>query len=481
MAHIECVLGLDMGTSGLKGTLLRRDGHVLATASAEYDFDSPHSGWAQIDPRSWETAARCVVLQLLQQETEARIAAVGIDGQMHGVLLVDAYGEALTPALLWPDTRASAELENWMNLSDRFKAPLANPLGPGMAGPLLLWAARNWPEQYQAAHRFLSPKDWLRTRLIPGVLVTDASDASATLLWDVVADDWHHALAEELGLPHALFPEIRPSSSIAGYLDPTTAARWSLPTGTPVSVGCGDVAATLRAIEKGPGALSIILGSGAQALVASIAPSASSQPTFHSFRSAGESYFGMAAPLNGGLALSRVRKLLAMEWSDLYDAPYLSISEDEPIFLPYFVGERIPTPTRGANAGWKGVGLSTTRTMLAATAVEGMLFGLRRAIEQLPDHAGLVQTVGGGSKHPGIRQLIANILGQPVSGRRIENTTAVGAALLAASIAGWDEPTIDEEGALLSQPESSDRIEARFARFQEASDRVAATPRPNGR
>ncbi|WP_104190973.1 FGGY family carbohydrate kinase [Cryobacterium sp. Y82] len=474
MADTECVLGLDLGTSGLKGTLLRYDGRVVATASAEYEFDSPHSGWAQIDAAKWELAARSVVGQLRQLAPDAQIEAVGIDGQMHGVLLVDERGEAIAPALLWPDTRAMAEVETWRTLAPHLKSALANPLGTGMAGPLLLWAAGHWPDQYRSAHRFLSPKDWLRTRLIPEVLVTDASDASATLLWDVVNNGWHRELAAELGIRASLFPEIRPSSSVAGRLDAATAASWSLPAGIPVSVGCGDVAATLTAINTGSATLSIIVGSGVQALVADITPTATAHPTFHSFRSATGSYFGMAAPLNGGLALKRVRDLLAMEWSEIYESPYLSIPNDEAVFLPYFAGERIPALTHASNAGWQGMGLSTSREMLAATAVEGMLFGLRRAIDQLPGHAGLIQMVGGGSKHHGIRQLAANVLGHPVAGRRIENATALGAALIAGKIAGWPAVVFDEDEALLSQPEPSTRIEGRFARFQEASDRVVA-------
>lgn len=464
MTATDFVLGIDMGTSALKAALVAIDGRVEAVATAEYPFDAPQPGWAETDPSVWEAAARAAVRDVLAAAPQARVVAIGIDGQMHGLVLVDERGETVAPAMLWPDDRARGVLEQWRACASATSiAALGNPLAAGMAGPMLSWMIENRPEAVARARSILSPKDWLRSRLVPCDPVTDASDASATLLWSVPVDGWHDELMAEVGIDRALCPEVLPSDALAGRLDAATAASWGLSAGTPVTVGAGDVAATLVAIDSADAALSVILGSGAQAMSWNVPDTfAAGRPRFHTYRAADARSFAMAASLNGGLALQSARTMLGVTWQELYASPFPSLREDDPIFLPYFAGERTPVAIPAGNAGWSGLHAGASRELLAAAAVEGMILGLRRSIEALPADRGVLQLVGGGGSDPGVRQLLADALGRPVLARAIPNVTAVGAARLAMRMLGAVLPLAEGE-VVLTEPSSSK--DERYARF----------------
>lgn len=471
----ECFLGIDLGTSGLKAALLGGDGTALAVATAEYAYQSPRPGWAQIDPDLWQQAARRAVRDVLDAAGAAQVTGVGIDGQMHALVLVGADGDAVAPALLWPDNRARDRLARWRRTVDpAVLAQLLNPLAAGMAGPMLDWVADTWPDRYAAARKLLSAKDWLRSRLIPGSWVTDPSDASATLLWNAVADDWHHQMVDELGLNAGLLPEIRPSAECAGTLEPRIARDWGLPVGIPVTVGSGDVAATLVGIDSPAYGLSIVLGSGAQALSWGAPGRPIAGPFgFHTYRAADDRRYAMAASLNGGLVLDHARTLLGMSWDELFAAPFLELRPEDPLFVPYLLGERVPVPIGAGNCAWTGITSATTTETLAAAAVEGVLFGVRRGVEALPATDGGVQAVGGGARSPRVRQLLADILGRPIAGRDIPNATAVGAALLAARMSGVDVVMADRPPSVATP---RGRADDRYRRFLAHTEQAAARP-----
>lgn len=473
-ASRECVLGLDMGTSGLKAVLLSLSGTLEAVASVAYAYDAPQPGWAETDPVVWEQAAKQAIHDLRASAPAAQIVAVGIDGQLHGTVLTDASGQELAPAILWPDTRARDVLrQRWEPLSEHLLTALGNPLAPGMPGPVMSWLAEHRPELYARAERFMSPKDWLRSRLIPGSFVTDPSDASATLLWDVRVQNWHFELVEQLGLRSELLPTTADSGSSAGSIPPAVAEEWQLPAGIPVSVGAGDVPATLRAIDDDCAAASLILGSGAQAISMRTPERLEHSPRFHIFRAPDARQFSLAAPMNGGLALDRVRGLLGLEWSELYDAPFNELTNADPIFLPFFIGERAPVPIAPNRAAWVEMGAGSTREVLAASAVEGMLFGMKRCMEVIPMDEGPVQIVGGGASDPRVQQLAADILGRTVIARTVPHATALGAAVLGLEALGHDSAAqlIPQGDRNWSEPRRSHA--ERYERFAAHADEAA--------
>lgn len=462
------MLGIDLGTSGVKVALVDLEGRPTGFASAVYENTSPEPGWAEIDPHVWEAAARDAVSDLIREHECVRIVGVGLDGQMHGVVLVDEAGDALMPALLWPDGRAEDGVRSWPDRLDMGTLrSLRNPLAAGMAGPLLEWVARQRPEVMAKARRALSPKDWLRSRLVFGSLVTDPSDASATLLWDVGADDWSLPLLAQLGLDVSLLPEVRPSSASAGTLDREAADRWSLPRGIPVTVGCGDVAATLLAVESADAESLVVIGSGAQAVLLGESPGIADagRPRFHTYRAADERTYAMVTTSNAGLALSRVRAMLGLSWEELYDAPFAALERDCPVFLPFFAAERLPKPVGAGSASWQRLSASTTGNTLAASAVEGVLFGVCRTVATLPSAHGTVQVVGGGGRDPRVRQFLADVLERPILTRKLSNTTVVGAAYLALRMLGLSPDAFGGEVEIL-EPRDSRR--ARWKLFLDA-------------
>ena len=473
MDRREASLGIDLGTSGVKVALMDAQGTALAAAARPFSVRSPRPGWAETPPAQWASAARAAVADVLSQRPGIQVVAVGIDGQMHGVVLV----RGVTPvrdAVLWPDSRADEELALWRGVPEKVRATLANPLTAGMAGPVLAWLARHEPEAIQAADTMVAPKDWLRMQLVPGEPVTDPSDASATLLWDVVAHDWCAPVVAAAGIEARLLPRVWPSTAAAGTLAPAEASWWGLPAGIPVSVGCGDAAATLVGANPVSGQLIVTVGTGIQVISPGAEPRADALPRHHTFASATGDYYAMAAPMNGGLALARVRELVGAGWSELYG----SLDSDphavgSVVFLPYFAAERLPRPVPAKSAGWRGLGLDAGRNALLRSALESVAFLTRRAVATLPGSGGAeLRLVGGGTRDRRFQQLLADVLGRPVRRCRTENVSALGAARL-----GWVAHGHEVTGAGMEvddavAPSETFDYGPRFDRFQELTEEL---------
>ena len=222
------VLGLDLGTSSAKAVVLDTEGRVLAQASAGYAVTSAAAGYAESDPGDWWRAVTACAREAVRT-ADARPAAIGLSGQMHGLVLPAPDGAAVRPAILWPDSRAVGALRAYRLLGSAALDRLANPLSPGMTGPLLLWIAEHEPRSYAAARWALQPKDWLRARLT-AEFHAEPSDASGTLLYDVPGDRWDLAAVSALGLDARLLAPLLPSSGApAGRLTPARAAELGLP------------------------------------------------------------------------------------------------------------------------------------------------------------------------------------------------------------------------------------------------------------
>jgi xylulokinase len=219
-------LGIDLGTSSLKALVLDVDGTIVGTASATYPIATPQPGWAESEPEAWWLAAARAVPEAAGAHA-SQIAAVGLSGQMHGVVLSDDAGRALRPAILWADSRTHRQLEAYGALSSELRRKLANPLATGMAGPTLLWLRDNERQHYREADWALQPKDWLRLRLIDEA-ATEPSDASGTLLYDLTTDYWAKDVLHELDLRLDLLAPIRESVEICGVLSRAAAAHLGL-------------------------------------------------------------------------------------------------------------------------------------------------------------------------------------------------------------------------------------------------------------
>jgi xylulokinase len=434
------VLGIDLGTSSVKVVALGPDGRPLAEATAGYEVTAPDAGQAESDPDAWWSATVAAVHECLSQAGPAP-AAIGLSGQMHGVVLTGELGQALRPAILWPDSRAVAEVAAYRRLPAGQLRQLMNPLAPGMAGPMLLWLATHEPGHYRNTAWALQPKDWLRMQLT-GIAASDPSDASATLLYDVPADRWHIELVEALGLDKALLPPLLRSAAQAGVLTRAAADALGLAAGTPVVTGAGDTAAGILGTGLTPGQVQMSIGSGIQIVTLRDAAIAADEPVTHLYRTAEDhGWYALAAILSGGIALDWVRRLLGADWPELYASATRPGRREDPVFLPHLAGERTPYLDPDLRGGWVGLGLGHDRTTLLRSALEGVAFAAAEALEALDSPGNgvtaAVRLSGRGSTAAAWRQLLANVLGRPVVASASINASGNGAALLAARLLGW--------------------------------------------
>ncbi len=431
-----CTLGLDLGTSSAKAVVVDAGGQVLSQASAGYTVTSAAAGYAESEPAHWWSAVTACARAAVQA-AGARPAAIGLSGQMHGLVLASADGQALRPALLWADSRATGSLRSYRLLGSRALARLANPLAPGMTGPMLVWIAENEPRTYAEARWALQPKDWLRARLT-GEVHAEASDASATLLYDVMGDRWDLEVVSGLGLEAGLLaPLLSSAGAPAGHLVATAATELGLPAGLPVAAGAGDTAAAALGSGIGPGEIQLTVGTGAQVVRPITAPVSRADAGVNLYRSATpEGWYHMGATVSAGLSLNWVREIMNATWEELYASA--DHSGQGPIFVPHLSGERTPYSDPALRGSWTALSLADDRASLLRSALEGTAFAIRDALDALlgDQRPPRLRLAGGGTLAAGWRQLLADVLGLPLHAVDMPAASGRGAALLGAHAAG---------------------------------------------
>ena len=478
-------LGIDLGTSSLKALVLDVDGSVVGTGSAPYPLLTPHPGWAEAEPEAWWAAAAIAVPEAAGVHA-AEIAAIGLSGQMHGVVLSDELGHALRPAIIWADSRTRKQLATYSELSPERRRTLANPIATGMAGPTLLWLRDHERQLYRRAQWALQPKDWLRLRMVHEA-ATEPSDASATLLYDMTTDYWAKDLLAELDLRLDFLAPIRESVEICGILTGSAAEHLRVRPNLPVVAGAADAAAA--AIAGGlldPGPVQLTIGSGAQVVAPRDRLAIDSTGRTHLYRAAApDRWYAMAAMQNAGIALEWVRAMLRASWEEVYDEAFaVAPGAEGLLFLPYLTGERTPYFDPDARGAWVGLRLVHTRGHLLRAALEGVAFAVRQGVEALLATgvpATELRLAGGGSFDPRWRQLLADVLEQPLLATATSSGSALGAALLAGvGFGAW--PDAHRVAALATPPTlvatpatSSDAYLEPYLRYRQLYLPIAAT------
>ncbi len=431
-------LGIDLGTGSVKALLLSEKGQVLREHSEAYEVQSKHSGWAETDPDAWWQAT-CKAVKLCCQDFEVK--AIGLSGQMHGLVLCQSDGKALRPAILWADTRSSETLALYNKLSIPEKQILANPIAAGMMGPSLLWLKQYESETYQKAELALSPKDWLRFKLV-NLAQTEPSDASATLLYDLQKDGWADGIIERLGLRHDFLPPLMRSSDIAGHLTKQAAQDLGLNPDIPVVAGGADAACSAFGSDlTQEGQVQINLGTAMQIFAIRDKAHLDLSLRTHLYRTVTDNYYAMAAMQNCGIAFEWVRRILGLSWPEMYSEAFEKTDSSKGlVFLPYLTGERTPHLNPFAQACWQGMRLEHERCHLLRAVFEGIAFALKDGLIALQE-TGLefksLRLAGGGSLHPAWQQLLADVLAYPLMPVEHPSASAVGAAKLAALSLGY--------------------------------------------
>lgn len=434
------LLGIDLGTSGVKVLVASADdAWPLSEATVGYEVVRPRRGWAETDPDEWWAATVSAVRRALADAGDVDILGVGIDGQMHGLVLSDAAGRPVRPALLWADQRAVDQLHRWRDLPSAARRDLANPITPGMTGPLWAWVAEHEPAALARARWALLAKDWIRLRLT-GTVASEPSDASATLLWNVPADRWGAEVVEAVGLDPALLPPVLSSAGPAGEVTPAAATELGLAAGIPVAAGAADTAAALLGTGLiDPADVQITVGSGAQIVRPLPLLAGHAAPVFHTYRTAADAgWYSMAAVQNAGLALDWVRTVFGATWDELYGAGRAHRPGAGGVsFVPYLTGERTPVVSVSARGAFFGLDQATDRAALLQAALEGVSFAVRHALAALPGPApATARLAGGGGRGAGFSALLADVLNLSLQAVTLRSASAVGSVLLAGAVAG---------------------------------------------
>jgi xylulokinase len=363
-------------------------------------------------------------------------------------------------------------LERWRALPEPVRARLANPLVAGMTGPVMAWLGEHEPGTVARANVLLLPKDYLRLSL-GGPPVTERSDASATLLWDLPADTWSAAALRVAAVPDRLIPAVVASDQVVTETD-RLAAHGGL-AGVPVVAGCADTPAALLAAGPLDGdTLQVNLGTGAQVLRAVDDPPVRADPPVHVYADSGAGWYAMAAVQNAGLALDWVRRLLGLDWPDLFAmAARVPAGAGGVSFLPFLTGERGGIAPADSRAAWLGMTAGTSRDELVRAAVEAMVFTVGRAVDLLEGGGRPVRLTGGGGRSDLVGQLLADALAVPVRRVTVPGASATGAAMLAARGVGVTLSPAAEYGPRLD-PRPAGPLRAAYRRWLDRLEAGAA-------
>jgi xylulokinase len=446
-------LGIDLGTSSLKLLLLDARHQEQGNVSAPLTLQRPHPSWCEQQPHHWWQALEQAVAQLRAQSPEAwrQVRAIGLSGQMHGAVVLDAQSEVLRPAILWNDGRAQsqcAELERQVPSSRQITGNLAMP---GFTAPKLLWLREFEPALFAKIRQVLLPKDWLRLQLT-GDAVSDMSDASGTLWLDVGQRRWSETMlaACELDLSH--MPRLVEGSAPSGVLRSALAKQWGLPGCVVVAGGGGDNAATavgIGATRADQGFVS--LGTSGVVFLVSEAFRPAPEQAVHAFAHALPArWHQMSVMLSAASAFGWIAQLtscadeaqLARQVADLG----LTQRARAPVFLPYLSGERTPHNDPQASGVFVGLRTDHTAADLGYAVMEGVTFGLMdglRAMGQSEPSATPLALVGGGARSDAWAQLLASGLGRPLHRPQgAHAAAALGAARLAWLATGCTEEEV---------------------------------------
>ncbi len=442
-------LGVDVSTTGSKALLMDERGTVLASATTPHVVYTPRPLWSEQDPHEWWAAAAASIRRVLDQSKApgTEVAAVGLTGQMHGLVLLDAARNVLRPAILWNDQRTAAECDEIRERMGGRKALVratGNDALTGFTAPKILWVRRHEPEVYARARLVLLPKDYLRLRLT-GVAAMDKADGSGTLLFDLAARGWSRHVLGRLEIPADWLPPTFEGPETTGRITAEAAAATGLAEGTPVMAGGGDQAA--GAVGTGavrPGIVSVTLGTSGVVFAATEGPLVEPEGRLHAFcHAAPETWHVMGVTLAAAGSLQWYRDALAP--GESFDA-LVREAESAPagceglVFLPYLSGERTPHPDPQARGCFVGLTVRHRRSHLTRALLEGVAFSMRDCFGLMRGAgAGDVEQVrmaGGGAKASLWRRIVASVLGQDVVTVNSTEGAAYGSALLAGVGAG---------------------------------------------
>jgi xylulokinase len=410
------LVGLDVGTSGVKAIAIARTGEVVARAERAYPLSMPHPGWSEQDPDHWWNAAESALAEIGER------TSLGLSGQMHGLVVLGDDGRPLRPAILWNDQRTGAEcgeIERRVG-RERLVELTGNRALTGFTAPKLLWLRNHEPETYARIAHVLLPKDYVRYRLT-GERAIDAADASGTLLFDVGHRHWSDDVLDALELPRGWLPPAHESTEVAAAGDQAAGA-----------LGVG--------VHR-PGPLSVVLGTSGVVFAATDAYRVDAEARLHTFcHAVPATWHAMGVMLSAAGSLQWFRDATGTSYDELLaEAASWAPGAEGVVFQPYLSGERTPHADPDARAAFTGLSLRHDRGAMTRAVLEGVAYGLRDSLELLrelgiPFDVGRVS--GGGARSELWLRILASVLDIPLQRTAVEEGAAYGAALLGGVASG---------------------------------------------
>jgi len=481
---MTCVLGIDVSTTASKAVLLNDDGKVVGVASTPHTVSNPRPAWSEQDPAMWWDAVRKSIRALIDETGISDVAAIGLTGQMHGLVLLDERGDVIRPAILWDDQRAAdacEEIRNHFGLEELVRIT-GNDAFPGFTLPKLLWVRDHEPEHYARVRQVLLPKDYIRYRLT-GAFATDKAGAGGTLMLDLEKRNWADEILAAFDLPRAWLPDTYEGTAVTSKVTGDVAREVGLPAGVPVVGGGGDQAA--GAVGTGavdPGVVSLTLGTSGVVFAASAEPSRDRRGAAHAFPHAvPDRWHMMGVMLSAAGSLRWYRDTFArnVSFDDLLaEAEAVPPGSDELIFLPYLSGERTPHADPFARGAFIGFTTAHGRGHATRAVLEGVAFGLRDNLDLLM-RSGIrrptaIRISGGGAKSALWQRIVSDVLKTPLVTLDAGEGAATGAAMLAGIGADiWPDPAsavrdcVRLQDEIRPDPERADRYIRPLGHFRE--------------
>ncbi|MBK5265940.1 MAG: xylulokinase [Acidimicrobiia bacterium] len=443
------VLGIDVSTTATKAVLVDEDGGVAATAVGEYELQMPQPLWSEQEPEVWWEAARTAIqgAMSIAGATSEDVIAVGLTGQMHGLVLLDSNHKVLRPAILWNDQRTSAECDEIRHRigRERLIAITGNDAVAGLTAPKIQWVRNNEPDLYGRIAQMLLPKDYVRFRLTE-LYATDKAGAGGTLLMDLTRRDWSPEILDALEIDPALLPPTHEGPVATGVITAAAAVATGLAAGTPVVAGAGDQAANAVGTGAvGQGVFALSLGTSGVVFVSTEQPRYDPEGRLHAFPHAiPDRWHLMGVMLSAAGSFRWFRDTFApgREYDELTGAAAsIGPGAEGLTFLPYLTGERTPHPDPLARGAFVGLSLRHNLDHLTRAVLEGVAFGLKDILDLMTasgaQHPDQIRASGGGIRSSLWRQILADVLGAEIATVTTPEGAAFGAAMLAAVSAGW--------------------------------------------
>lgn len=449
-------IGADLGTSSLKLMLVESSGKIVKSVTREYDVIYPRAGWSEQNPKDWWEAFVSGIKELLSDINGNDVRAIGVAGQMHGLVVLDENDLVIRPTILWNDGRTQKEVEYLNNVigKARLSEMTANVAFAGFTAPKFLWMRENEPDNFAKISKFMLPKDYINY-LLTGVHATDMSDASGMLLLDVKNRCWSKEMLDICFVKDSWCPKLYESVDVIGEIKDDIAKELGLGSGVKVIAGAGDnAAAAIGTATVGEGKCNISLGTSGTVFISSDSFSVDSNNALHSFAHADGGYHLMGCILSAASCNKWFcDKILetddyATESARIDDS---SLGKNNVFFLPYLMGERSPINDTDASGVFIGLTPETKRSDMLQAVLEGVAFAIRDNVEvarTLGINIEKSMLCGGGARSRVWRKILANVLGIELKIPVAEEGPGYGTALLA-MVANGEYPSIEEATAAL--------------------------------